>query len=274
MLKILKTKPNQDSSHNSQRGFTILELLIAMPIATIVVIILFGSLFTQYTAVLAASTKSNLRSSGQVLLINIQDELLFTIAYGAVLNPDLADSDAPSGGWRHDSNPETLIINEIALDSTRRDDDRNIVRRRLNPCISSSVSANPVAINNVIYFVKDNPNSNYDTLYKRTITPTYNYCGIDTVTGNPCVPTTSTCKTNAKKTSCSTAVVGTNNCIAEDSKLSENVLDFEVEYYAKNNIPTQFPASADKVELLLTLGEKVYGREIEVEVKHTIRKIN
>ncbi len=89
----------------------------------------------------------------QTLLINLQDELLFTIAYGEGLNTDLSDAYAPTGGWSYDTTPQTLVINEIALDSTRRDESRNIVRQRTNNCETSPVTANGVAINNVIYFV-------------------------------------------------------------------------------------------------------------------------
>ena len=262
------------NQEKNQQGFTILEILIALPIATLIVIILFGTLFTQYTNSIAESARSNLRSSGQTLLINLQDELLFTIAYGEEINDGLVDDNEPPGGWRYDSTPETLIINEIALDSTRRDDDRHIVRQRINNCETSNISANPVAINNVIYFVEDNPDSEFDRLVKRTIVPTYDICSIDSETGLPCTPVTSDCRGNAKETSCPEALVGFGNCVQSDSILSENVLDLDISYFAENNVETLLPSAADKVEIVLTLGDKVYGRNLEVDVKHTIRKIN
>jgi len=262
----------------SQRGLTLAELMIALPLATIILTVLFSALFTQYTAVLAESARANLRSSGQTLLINIQDELLFTIAFGETLDVDLADPHEPTDGWAHDSEPRTLIINEVALDSTRRDDDRNIVRQLINDCESSSVTANPVAINNVIYFVGDNPgnpSSDQDVLYKRTVVPIYDTCSIDTVTGDPCTSSSSaTCKGGAKSTSCPEGSVGTNDCETEDSVLSENVKGMDIRYYAEDNVETDFPSAADKIEIVLTLGDTVYGRDVEVDIKHTIRKIN
>lgn len=258
----------------SQLGFTITELLIAIPIASLILVVLFAELFNQYTVVLSEAARSNLRTSGQALLINLQDELLFTIAYGETKDVNLSDPYEPSGGWAYNSTPQTLIINEIALDSTRRDNDRHIVRRRFNPCATSSVTANPVAINNVIYFVKDVPGSNYDALYKRTLTPTYLLCGIDSGTGSPCEPTTSTCLGNAKKTSCPSENVGTGTCATADSLLTDKVQGLSIKYFAENNVETPFPSAADKLEITLTLGDKIYGRDVSVEVKHTIRKIN
>lgn len=258
----------------AQSGYTIIELLIAIPLASIVLVIMLAALFTYYTSTLAEAARSNLRVSGQSLLINLQDELLFTIAYGEELENTLVDDYAPTGGWSYDTTPQTLIINEVALDSTRRDDDRNIVRRETNNCETSAISANSVAINNVIYFVQNVAGSDYDALYKRTITPTYNLCGIDSVNGNPCSPETTTCLGNAKKTSCPIANVGTGSCEVADSMLTDKVEDLQIRYFAENNIETLIPSDADKIEVVLTLGDKVYGRNVSVDVKHTIRKIN
>lgn len=268
-MKILSLQPK-----NSEKGFTMTELVIVIPLTSIILITLVGSLFIEYTNILAESARSELRTTGQRLLINLQDELLFTIAYGEQLDANLSDSNAPSGGWRHDSTPQTLIINEVALDSTRRDEDRNIIRREINNCETSGITANPVSINNVIYFVQDNADSIYSNLIKRTIIPTFPTCSIDSVTDLPCSPTTATCIDNAKQTSCPVGGLGTNNCRAQDSVLSENVLDIEIDYFAEDNIAVAFPSAADKVEITLTLGDKVFGKEVEAVVKHTIRKIN
>jgi len=259
---------------NEQDGLTIIELLIAIPIASMIIIVIISSLFTQYTAVLAESARSNLRSGGQTLLINLQDELLFTIAYGEGLNSDLSDIYAPIGGWRYDTTPQTLIINEIALDSTRRDESRNIVRQRTNNCATSPVTSNAVAINNVIYFVQQGADDEFGSLVKRTITPTYSLCSIDRSSDTPCTPETATCFGNAKETSCPVANVGLGTCVTQDSLLSENIKDMSVEYFSENNIQTSFPSAADKIEITLTLGDTVYGRDVEAVVKHTIRKIN
>ncbi|MCA9328610.1 type II secretion system protein [Candidatus Saccharibacteria bacterium] len=259
----------------NESGYTIVELLIAIPLASIVLVVMMSALFSYYINVYAEAARSNLRTSGQALLINLQDELLFTIAYGEHLDVNLSDPYAPSGGWSYNSSPQTLIINEVALDSTRRDDDRHIVRRKVvSNCASASEASNPVALNNIIYFVEDNPGSDYDSLVKRTVTPNYNLCGIDSVTKLPCTPTSSTCKANAKTTTCPAANVNTGVCKGADSTLTDKVKGFSIKYFSENNIETSYPSDADKLEISLTLGDKIYGREVTVDVKHTIRKIN
>jgi type II secretory pathway pseudopilin PulG len=259
---------------NKEQGFTLVELIISLPLVTIIVVVLVSALFTQYTNTLAESARTSLRASGQTILINLQDELLFTIAYSEGLEARLNDPYEPTGGWTYDTDPQTLIINEIAIDSTRRDEDRHIVRQRVNNCETSSVTANPLAINNVFYFVEPNPNSPYSTLYKRTVVPDYNLCSIDAVTGDPCTPTTTACRGIAKETTCPEAFVGIGTCTSRDSPLTENVLDFQIKYFSEGNVETAIPSAADKIEIELTLGDKVFGKEVKADVKHTIRKIN
>jgi prepilin-type N-terminal cleavage/methylation domain-containing protein len=270
----MDSKENNYLSLHKQNGFSIIELLIVLPIVSIVVIVLISALFSQYATVLAETSRTELRASGQTILINLQDELLFTMAYGEELEGRLVDVNEPSGGWNYDTNPQTLIINEIALDSTRRDETRHIVRQRVNNCESSSITANPLAVNNTIYFVQPNSDFPYSNLFKRTITPTYDLCSIDINTGNPCTPTTTNCRSNAKQTSCPTNLVGTGNCTTEDSLLTDKVLDFRIKYFTEGNIETPIPSSAEKIEIELDLGDKVFGKEIDITVKHTIRKIN
>lgn len=266
----MSTKLSKD-----QRGVSIVELLVTLPIAAIIVVYLIVILFNQYGSVLAESSKANLRSGGQALLTNLQDELLFTIEYGQNLDASLSDSYGPTGGWTYDTDPQTLIIYEVSLDSDRRDIERSIVRRDINPCETSPVTSNPVAVSNIIYFVEDTADSRYKRLVKRTITPEYDTCGLDDVTGDPCtVGDTNTCPGVAKRKTCPEVNIGSNGCESADSILSENVLDFNITYFAPNNVETAFPSAADKIKVELTLGDNVYGRDIEVTITHSIRKIN
>lgn len=258
----------------SQKGFSVVELIVSISIASIVVVSLISILFSQYGAVLAESSRANLRTSGQALLTALQDELLFTIEYGHDLQDDLTDPNGPSGGWTYDTDPDTLIIYEIALDAARADSQRSVIRQQLNPCATSSVNSNPVAINNIIYFTQDNNNDDYKSLVRRTVVPTYDLCSIDRSTGDPCQPTTATCLSNAKELSCPPLYVGSNGCTHSDNYLSQNVTDFSVTYYTIDNVVTPFPSAADKIEVNLTLADRVFGRNVEVDVNHTIRKIN
>lgn len=264
----------QDKFPNNQSGITLIELIVSITIATIIIVSLTSILFTQYGSILAESSRANLRANGQALLTALQDELLFTIEYGHNLSTNLTDNFAPTGGWTYNTDPDTLIISEVALDAARADNNRNVIRQQLSACETSLITDNPVAINNIVYFTQDNPGSLYKDLYKRVVTPTYDTCSVDRNTGDPCTPETGSCLPNAKVTTCPVANVGSGGCARKDSLLSENVLDFSIKYFMLDNVETPFPSAAEKIEVSLVLGDRVFGRNIEVDVNHTIRKIN
>ena len=114
-MMIFSTRNSSKNNSQKEQGFSLVELMIALPIISIIVIVLLAALFNQYASTLAESARTSLRASGQTILINLQDELLFTIAYGEGLENRLTDPNEPSGGWSYDTDPQTLIINEIRI---------------------------------------------------------------------------------------------------------------------------------------------------------------
>lgn len=255
-----------------QKGFSLTELMVSMVLISIFSILMFSIFTDQFASGLIESSRVRLRAEGQYTLLNLQDELLFTIAYGEEIENRLTDSYAPVGGWQYNQDPAILVINEIAIDSTRRDDTRHIVRERVNNCETSSITSNPLAINNEIYFLDKNPDDAYYTLYRRTVTPDYDLCSIDS-DGDPCSPVTADCRGNAKESTCPVSVAASDGC-RPDAVMTENVVSMDITYFAEGNTVIETPSDAEKIEVTLTLGDKIYGRDIEATVTHTIRKIN
>jgi len=259
---------------SQQKGFTIPELLVSVFISSVIGFIMFGYLFNQYTFALAQSARMNLRTSGQIMLMNLQDELLFAISYGETTDPELVDLNEPSGGWQFDAEPFPLIISEIALNSRRQASDRKVLRRETNPCASSAITSNNPAIINIIYFLEDVPGSPYNRLVKRTIVPTYSLCGIHETTGDPCNVGNAGCSGMVKETTCPAGDVGSGGCTAIDSVLNENVISMSQTYLDGSGAVVTFPSSATMIQFDLLMGDRVYGRDVEVELTHTVRKIN
>jgi prepilin-type N-terminal cleavage/methylation domain-containing protein len=257
----------------NEKGFSLVELLVAITLMSTVVLFLVGIISNQYVSALAESARIRLRTEGQFILLNLQDELLFTIAYSETIESRLTDPYEPSGGWQYDRDPAILIINEIALDSFRRDESRNIVRQRVVNCEAASITSNPLAVNNELYFLEENAEDDYFTLFKRTIAPTYDTCSIDDASGEPCTSGVGGCRGNIKVSTCPLSLAESNNC-KPDALLSSNVVAMDIQYFAEGNIAVTTPSAADKIQVSITLGKKVYGRDIEATVSHTIRKIN
>jgi len=237
-----------------QKGFTLLEILIALPIASMLSLIIAGTMFNQYGQLLQGSAQARLRMEGEILLLSLEDELLFATDFATGKSTDLVDVNAPTTpGWTYNTTPtDTLIVYETALTADRRDPNRNFVFKRGSTCASSF----NIAINNLIYFTVDNPNDDYRSLYRRTLVPQYATCGV-----------------NFKKQTCpSTAVASP--CTSSDTLLSNKVIDFQIEYFDDNNVALTSPATAELVKLTLSLGEKIYGENILVPTTISMKKVN
>ena len=118
-------------SQNKGRGFTILEILIALPLVTILSVVVSGTVFQQYGQLLQGSERARLRVEGETTLLSLEDELLFATSFATGKSTDLVDVNAPSGGWTNSTTPtETLIVYETALDADRRDPDRNFIYKK------------------------------------------------------------------------------------------------------------------------------------------------
>jgi prepilin-type N-terminal cleavage/methylation domain-containing protein len=243
----------QNSNKGEQRGFTILEVLIALPIVVLLSITLATTVFDQYGELQRSSARARLRIEGEITLLSLEDELLFATDFGQAKSTDLVDINAPSGGWTYNTTPtDTLIVYETALTKDRRDPDREFVYKKTGSCSSSY----NIAINNVIYYTTANTTNNYRTLYRRTLTPQYTTCG-----------------TNYKTQTCPTGAV-VSPCLGADSLLSDKVVDFQVEYFDENNVATSDPLNGILVKLTLTLAERIYGEDITVPTTITMKRVN
>ena len=234
-------------------GFTILEVLIALPIASMLSILVAGTMFNQYGELLQGAARSRLRMEGEILLLSLEDELLFTTDFATAKSSDLTDANAPTGGWTYNTTPtDTLIVYETALTADRRDPDREFVYKKSGSCASSY----NIAINDLIYFTEANTSDSYRTLYRRTLVPQYTTCGV-----------------NYKTQTCPVGSVSS-PCAGEDAKLSDKVVDFQVEYFDDDNVALSSPETAEMVKLTLTLGEKIYGKNIVIPTSITMKKVN
>jgi len=245
-------------TRNNQRGFTIVELLVVLPIYVLVVMVMFSSLLSRYGELLQQAAAVSLRLEAETLLLTLEDELIFATDFGEIKSTDLSDSYAPSGGWSYNTNPDTLIIYETALTADRRDPDREFVYKNTYGCNSSN---NSIAINNIIYFAKQNTANSYKTLFKRTLVPTY-----------------STCNTNYKIRSCPEGVTVANCPL--DGIASRNLVDFNIDYFDDDNVQiideTGSPdlSNARKIKVTVILGDIANGEDISVTASVTMKRLN
>ncbi len=242
-----------------QRGFTLVEIVIIAPLFIVTALVILSYLVNHYGDLIQKSARTNLKIEGQSILFVLQDQLTFAGGFDETLSDhvesQLSDDFQPAGGWTFNTDPDTLILKELATTASHRDPDREFVYRNLTGC-NDDLSQNPVVLNNIIYFVEG------QTLYKRTVTPGDN---------------STLCNDNYKTQSCPESEV-TEDCIA-DVVMSDKIADFDIVYYAENNVLVNdeagdTPTAATRADISITLTDTAFGETIEETVIIAIKRLN
>jgi hypothetical protein len=208
--------------------------------------ILLGTLIDKNGELQERNSRLQLQLQGQVLLLDIQDELQFATKFSNTTNSDLTDANQPGGGWNYNSTPNsTLIIETVALTTDASNENRQPVFYISGP------NSGDFAYNNLIYFVSGG------TLYRRIIAP-------NATTVSPA---------NFRRTSCPAAAT-TPSC-PDDFPLATSVKSFGVQYFDQNDVSANSdPLLAEKVKLTLVLENTTNGKQIEETVSLTMKKLN
>ena len=257
-----------------QAGFTLVELLVTVPIFIISIAVLIGFLITLYTALLQKDAESEMALEGQQVLSTVQDDLFFARNFAESTSSIMVDADGPGGhasGWTYNTSPnDTLIVYEMALDKVREDPTRAVVYQKTaasgNSCDPASIELNPPVLNNLIYYVSGT------NLRRRVLVPD---------------PTQSRCATPFRKQTCSTdktriqqtAGGPVSVACAADSTLASDIKNFSVDYYdADNNLIDLAnggsPLQAERITVKLTLSKIINAIEVDHTSQLTITKIN
>lgn len=261
-------KPRQQS------GFTLVELLVTVPIFIISVSVLVGFLITLYTGLLQKDAESQLALEAQQALTAIQDDLYFARNFAEGASAAMVDAEGPgnsAAGWTYDTSPNaTLIVYEIALDKVRQDPTREIVYQNAaasgNSCDPDDIELNPPVLNNLIYYL-DGTN-----LRRRVLVP-------DPVNARCSEPyRAQTCATAGDRTMQTSGGPTTVACPA-DVTLSSNVQSFTIDYYDADNNLIDFesggsPLQAERITVKLTLSKTVVAKQVGYSSELTITKIN
>jgi hypothetical protein len=233
-----------------QAGFTLVELLVIAPVLMITIVYMMSFLFSQYGQLVQQGSQLDLQAEAQNITFSMQDDIFFATSFEKAMGSNLQDDFQPSGGWKYNTSPPTLILSTTALTKSRRDTDRAPVYINTLGCTpDETLKQNDVLYNNTIYFTSGT------NLYKRTITAPASL---------------STCGTSYEKQSCPTA---TSTCVA-DKLLTDKLNSFTVTYYDTNNTTTTNPESAERIKVDLQLKDRAFAEDIYTTSSVTLRKLN
>ena len=113
--KVSRSLADDKNRSLNQAGFTLVELVVVMPIILLITGYMLSILFDQFGQMVIDVAEANLRLEAQTMLLNLEDELLFATEYGEALHAHVSDDHAPIGGWDSTNSAETLIIYELSL---------------------------------------------------------------------------------------------------------------------------------------------------------------
>lgn len=99
-----------------QRGFTIVELSIAIAVAGVLAVVIFEATFDYYADVSRSQTSTDMALVSQNILNQMTGDVRLA---DAISNTNsIPDPNAPSGGWQTSNPSNVIIIESPALDSS------------------------------------------------------------------------------------------------------------------------------------------------------------
>ncbi len=195
----------------SKKGFTLVELMVTVPIALLVIGAVVFVLFSLVNQTMSKNEKvSTVRDLQNALDIIEQDVSLsnsFLATNDFTLDPSQKNN---NDNWTNlEMNNSSVLILQKAMTTTNplsEDVNRKLVRTKIAGV--ADCAGNPLMFLNVVYFVNNN------NLYRRTLMPT-NYA-------------TDACEPPFQRPSCTTP--NTSFCQNEDMLLLKNIDNFEILY--------------------------------------------
>lgn len=163
---------HHNSNNNTKRGFTLVEMLVVMPIIILTIGIFINVIVYITGGVLVSRGANALIYSIQDALNRIEGDVKSSNSYLAVNNISLTspqgyNNDNTSNFHNVDTTTGTmLILSTYATTSNPITSTRSIIYSSgPNPCGSTLVNLNQPITMNVIYFIKDN------ALWRRVVAP-------------------------------------------------------------------------------------------------------
>lgn len=103
--------------HNKQRGFTIVELLIAVSVASIASILILSAFVYMYGSLLREQTRAQMVLESQVFLKRMVDDI--RVANQMLTTNNLSDAYEPSGGWLTSDPANILVLTQPVTDENK-----------------------------------------------------------------------------------------------------------------------------------------------------------
>lgn len=239
------------------RGFTLVELLVVIPIALLTIAALISLMVALIGDVLIARTRSVAVYELQNTLDRIETDTrvtsTFLQTYSMVTSPQ--GRDGGTAAFSAASPNYDLILSQNATTGSPTDGTRNIVyyADQPNPCSGNYQLNRPLTVR-IIYFTTNNPDGT-KSLWRRVIVPSWT-----TTAGQP----NSVCATPWQRDNCpeGSTISASGPCQARDEKMLSSVSSFVPTYYDTNGNVTTDAKAAMSVSIGISQNKKIAGETI------------
>ena len=270
-----------------EKGFTIVELLLAVSLSVVVIGVFIGIIMTSYLRFGRNTIQLELNGNLQNALVDVERDIRFSTTYATGLPTPFVDTNAPSGGWTHrgtpsDANKRVLVLKASATTNNPYSPSRAPIYVNggvTNPYITQdpllncsnipplgTLYINPQLPFYIIYFVENN------NLYRRIV--------VDSST------TVCNGAQQYQKQSCPTGTGG--SCTVKDEIIATDVTRFSVNYYQQTDDPTPTfvlldpyktvspddLALADNLQVTIGLQRTIDSVPVAAELSVTATRIN
>ena len=241
MSKAIKNSP----------AFTLVELMVAIPMVIVVLGIIIGLMITLVGNVITSNAKNQMIYEVQTALNQIEQDAFLSTSFLDTYSAPTPQMKSDSSGI-YDATPAAgtmpdIVLNQLGTTKNPMDPTRAIsYYARPNPCSGEQAANDPFFIK-VVYFVKAG------TLYKRTIVPLNNTNATpdgDTVCAKPW-----------QRGSCTAGYAANPRCQTKDTKMIDGVDSINVTYFNKQSptVPLADAGVADSIRITISLKRNASG---------------
>ena len=231
---------NTEKNNHWSKGFSLVEMLIVIPIVIIMIGVFVTAIVTMTGDVLSTRATNALAYNIQDALSRIKNDVKLSGAFLAtndiILTSPQGYNNDTTNFDNANSDPEIgqiLILKTYATTSNPLSSTQNVMylSGQPNACGSPIVSQNTPLMLNTIYFIKNS------TLWRRVVAPSY-YTTVGCIGSSVGIPW--------QQPSCAIDITGT-MCKAQDERLVDNIQTsgFNISYYTTNNSTTANAIATD-----------------------------
>jgi prepilin-type N-terminal cleavage/methylation domain-containing protein len=213
---------------DNKKGFTVVELVIAVTITAIVMSLLFGAMHEYYTSNVTSVAQTNQNTDTRSVLRTISDDLDSMISFqpNQIVTAIPLGSDNLVAPWTYTGASGTPSSYKVLIATTYATDKLSSDATRTPIFVNTGSGCSPdnasLMRNTLIYFVARDASTSKYNLYKRTL--------VNTGGGSPC-------STPFQKNSCKASLAAASPlvCGGSDALILSDIKEFNIAYYLSNN---------------------------------------